>query len=284
METGTNKYLESETWIQLIENELDGVNSEEQTTQLVNEGLSNTKELDEAFKAIRTSRRGMAQEMMQVRIQKILDEPATQQEDDRYQTIVRPLEPERSPAWFKTISWKTVVGLAACLLLIVGFVYFYRVKNQDQPIALNSAADTLLVQNLFQEQFVASVFVAESKGADNRLAGIKDKLNDENVNIDAVLKDLSTIPDDSIHEVNFLRGYALLQIDTQNLAQAVAELKQATQSTDRLIKEEAEWYLAMAYLKALDLKKAYPLFQQLAESQNGHQFFAKEIVKKLTKQ
>ena len=283
METGTNKFLESEIWIQLIENEMDGINSKEQTDQLVNEGLTNSKELDEAFQAIRVSRRAMAQEMMNVRIQKILDEPATQYKDDHNATIIRPLELERSPAWLKTVSWKTVAGLAACFLLILGLSYFYAVENQDQPIALNSAADTLLVQNLFQEQFVASVLVSESKGADDRLAGIKDKLNDENVDINAVLKVLSTIPDNSIHEVNFLRGYALLQAGAQSVTMAMAELKKATQSTDRIIKEEAEWYLAMAYLKAFDLTNAYPLFQQLAESQNGHQLFAKEIVEKLTK-
>jgi hypothetical protein len=282
METSTNKYLKSENWIQLIENELDGLNSKEQTSKLVSEQLLNKKELDDAFQAIRISRRAMAQEIMSMRIERMLVEPTIQDDNDST-TIVRPLIPERSPSWKVSTPWVAILSVAASLVLVIGLIYLFTVKTQSQPIALNSATDTLLVQTIFQDQFVASVLVAESKGINDRLATIKDSLNSDNVNIDKVLNDLSTIVDDSTHEVSFLRGYALLQSGTQRPALAITEFKKAILSSDPVIKEEAEWYLALAYLKRFDLANAYPLFKQLAESQNGHKLFAKEIVKKLTK-
>jgi hypothetical protein len=68
-------------------------------------------------------------------------------------------------------------------------------------------------------------------------------------------------PTDSLRQVPYYRGLALLQLGQPNAA--VSDLLLAQQSPDKQTSLKAQWYLSLAYLKAADGEKATQALQRI---------------------
>jgi hypothetical protein len=283
MENTPNIYLESEEWVDRIERELMGINPSEETRLLTSE-LSQRADLAEAIEIIRLSRRVIANELTQLSIQRAMDSVSqpTQPTSPPGMNWREPAPPPPPPIR-RRINHLVVLGLFAGLLITVISILYISIHNDRPPyISLTTPADTALVRQVIDEQLVISYLIAETKRADvKQLSMARQLILTDPAATDSVLTLLSNVKDDATFEVSFLRGYVLLKDPRKKPSEAIRALQQASQAFR--LQDEARWYLGLAYLKNMDLAKAYPLFTQIANSSSGHRRYAQEIVDALTR-
>ncbi|MBC8155562.1 MAG: hypothetical protein H7Z72_21960 [Bacteroidetes bacterium] len=288
MENTPNIYLESEEWVDCIERELMGINPPEET-RLLTSKLSQSADLAEAIEIIRLSRRVIANELTQLSIQRAMDSVSQPTQPTSPPGMnwrePAPPPPPPPPPIRRRINHLVVLGLFAGMLITVISIRYISVHNdRPQYISLTTPADTALVRQVIDEQLVISYLVAETKGADvKQLSMARQLILTDPAATDSVLTLLSNVKDDATFEVSFLRGYVLLKDPREKPSEAITALQQASQSLDARLQDEARWYLGLAYLKNMDLAKAYPLFTQIANSSSGHRRYAQEIVDALTR-
>lgn len=167
----------------------------------------------------------------------------------------------------KTIHWKYYRALAAGIVLFVlAGLYFFIPRSSKNN------------QELFQDYFVPYEDVMSVRG-DDELNGAFEfytKGNYENT-IPLFKSYLLKHPDDA--NVLFYEGISELALGDTN--QAVHSLEQVTKLKS-IFKEQAEWYLALAYLLANKTDQAIALLKNIAaQPEHDYQSKANDLLLKL---
>lgn len=78
---------------------------------------------------------------------------------------------------------------------------------------------------------------------------------------------------------HFYAGAALQE--TGKYRQAINKYETVIVDNDNLFTEQAQWYIALCYLRTNENKKAYIQFDKIAKKEGFYQFKAKAIVRKM---
>ncbi|MBO0949633.1 tetratricopeptide repeat protein [Fibrella forsythiae] len=94
------------------------------------------------------------------------------------------------------------------------------------------------------------------------------------------LRLLTSIPPDSLGLVSYYRGITLLAMSRPN--DAIPALSSVSQSPDLSLRQRADWYIALAYLKTGDTTKARQTLQVISDN-NTHPYreWATDVLEKL---
>ncbi len=161
--------------------------------------------------------------------------------------------------------------IAASLILFFGITFFVQFKNQYNP------------EVIFEENFIPYKNViypinrgAETNGQDLKILAF---LAYEKGNYSKAV-DLFTELYEQTNEPYYLfyKANALLKMDKAE--EAIPVLKEHLKSKDTL-KDKSNWYLALAYIKVADTKKAKELLNRISEKELYNYKKAKKILKKM---
>ena len=169
--------------------------------------------------------------------------------------------------------------LAIPTVIIVAMIIAYNVNSEYQAKQMMAKYD-----QIFYESFgrYPDVITTSSRGDSVDLSGLAEVMsNYNNEKYDAALGDfneyLSANPDD--HRITFYRGVVRLQLKQTD--EAISDLKTVTENYEDL-KGQAEWYLALAYIKSNQADKAVPLLDAIVARDRGeHSKMSKTVLEQI---
>ena len=206
--------------------------------------------------------------------QKISTDPELASAVNLHQELAQTLAGERIHQFRKTLkevdaSWKPATGvkwlrvlrnpqnlaIAASLLLLIGFFGWW---------ALQSPTPTELAARNFEQLPVQAFMGLDSNAAQlTRKEAHQAYIAEE---YQVAIEKFSELTQLEPDELSYQLYLGVSQVGIQASADAVASLQPLAESEDQSVREEAAWYLALAYLQMDNAAAASPYLEQLVHS------------------
>lgn len=206
-------------------------------------------------------------------------ERALQRAEADYKASVASDSPDiNSPVSIRPLlNWRYwAVAASVAILLSIGYYSYQARTDREAELAYNEAFASESGDELLKGFRRGS----RSKTADKQLLDALTKYKAGKY--DQVIEQLITMPVDkqTIYYKNYLLGLSYLA--NNQALESISPLKMAIQAPDATIRQKAEWFLALAYVKSNENELAQPILAKISnDDANPFHSLAQKVLQKI---